>query len=122
MTPTRRSRGHRQGAHEAPTATRGPTARRLVPVENEGAGDAPGQGLHELSILGLDKPLADDDLDQLLDDPQATQHRTSSSAPSVAWCASSAGFEGYLYLDLDPGVPAVDFMPDPGSLTCSTAT
>lgn len=85
-------------------------------VENDDAGDAPGEGLHELSILGLDQPLEDAALDQLLDD-LATNATPAVELDALGGLgALSAGFEGYVYLDLDAGpYLAVDFMPDPGS-------
>lgn len=84
-------------------------------VDNDDAGDAPGEGLHEMSILGLDRPLGDDDLDRLLDD-LATNATPDVELDALGGLgALSAGFEGYVHLDLEPGpYLAVDFMPDPG--------
>lgn len=83
-------------------------------VVNDDDGQA-GEGLHELSILGLEEQLDPDGLDQLLGD------LATNAAPSVPLVALggmgalSAGFDSYLYLDLEPGhYLAVDFMPDPG--------
>ncbi len=74
----------------------------------------PARGLHELSLMRLGEPVPDDDIDALVADLAA------NIAPSVpleavgGLGAISAGFDGYLYLDLDPGqYLAVDFMPDP---------
>jgi plastocyanin len=75
---------------------------------------AAGEGLHELSILRLRQSTTDDDIDLLLDD---LANNTAPEIPLEALGgqgAISAGFEGYLYLDLPPGdYLAVDFMPDP---------
>ena len=84
-------------------------------VVNQETGEA-STGLHELSILGLDEPITDDELPQLLDD-LATG--ATPAVPLVAlggMGALSGGFDGYLHLELDPGpYLAVDFMPDPGN-------
>ncbi|MBL8777176.1 MAG: hypothetical protein JNK12_14630 [Acidimicrobiales bacterium] len=83
-------------------------------VVNNDEGEG-GEGLHELAVLGLDQPLDDDQLDQLLDD-LATNATPAVDLVAVGGMgALSAGFEGYLHLDLDAGpYLAVDFMPDPG--------
>ena len=74
-----------------------------------------GEGLHELAVLGLDQPLDDDQLDQLLDDLATNATPAVDLVALGGMGALSAGFEGYLRLDLDPGPHlAVDFMPDPG--------
>lgn len=84
-------------------------------VVNEDGGDEPGDGLHELSILGLDEPVENDDLDQLLDDLATNATPDVELEALGGMGALSGGFEGYLYLDLPPGpYLAVDFMPDPG--------
>lgn len=87
---------------------------RVVNRDDGEAGSA-GTGLHELAVLGLDEPLAGDELDQLLDD-LATNATPAVDLVAVGGMgALSSGFEGYLYLDLEPGpYLAVDFMPDPG--------
>ncbi|HMQ28524.1 MAG TPA: hypothetical protein PKA98_21240, partial [Acidimicrobiales bacterium] len=87
---------------------------RVVNLDEGEAGSA-GTGLHELAVLGLDEPLAGDELDQLLDD-LATNATPAVDLVAVGGMgALSAGFEGYLYLDLESGpYLAVDFMPDPG--------
>lgn len=87
---------------------------RVVNLD-EGEPGAAGTGLHELAVLGLEAPLADDELDQLLDD-LATNATPAVDLVAVGGMgALSAGFEGYVYLDLDAGpYLAVDFMPDPG--------
>jgi hypothetical protein len=73
-----------------------------------------GQGLHELSIMRLDRAVAPDELDGLMED-LATNATPSVGVEAVGGLgAVSPGFEGYLYLDLPPGdYLAVDFMPDP---------
>jgi hypothetical protein len=84
-------------------------------VVNRDDGTADGGGLHELSIRGLEERLEADGLEQLLGDLAVN---AAPSVPLVAlggMGALSAGFAGYLYLDLEPGhYLAVDFMPDPG--------
>ena len=83
-------------------------------VVNEDEGEG-GEGLHELAVLGLDQPLDDDQLDQLLDDLATNATPAVDLVALGGMGALSAGFEGYLRLDLDPGPHlAVDFMPDPG--------
>lgn len=73
-----------------------------------------GEGLHELSILRLASPASDDDVRGLMQD-LATNAPTAVRVDALGgFGAVSAGFEGYLYLDLPPGdYVAVDFMPDP---------
>ena len=77
--------------------------------------DAPGGGLHELALLRLEGPVGEGGIDQLVDD-LANNITPSVGLDAVGGMgAISAGFDGYLYLDLDPGeYLAVDFMPDPG--------
>ncbi len=84
-------------------------------VVNRDEGEG-GEGLHELAVLGLEQPIDDEQLDQVLDDLAV------NATPDVALDALgglgalSAGFDAYLHLDLDPGpYLAVDFMPDPGA-------
>ena len=74
-----------------------------------------GHGLHELAIMRLDRPLDDDEVDEVV------AALAGNATPSVGiealggLGAISPGFEGYLHLDLGPGdYLAVDFMPDPG--------
>lgn len=84
-------------------------------VVNDDGGEGPGEGLHELSILGLDEPLDGDDLDQLLDDLATNATPEVELEALGGMGALSGGFEGFLHLDLSPGpYLAVDFMPDPG--------
>ncbi|MEZ5381720.1 MAG: hypothetical protein R2754_07975 [Microthrixaceae bacterium] len=71
--------------------------------------------LHELSLLRLERELDDDATEALVQD------LADNKAPSVkldavgGMGAISPGFDGYLYLDLEPGnYLTVDFMPDPG--------
>ncbi len=74
-----------------------------------------GRGLHELSILGLEEPLEPDAVDGLLDDLAANEIPDVPLVALGGMGALSAGFDGYLYLDLPDGeYLAVDFMPDPG--------
>ena len=83
-------------------------------VVNRDEGEG-GEGLHELAVLGLDQPLDDDQLDQLLDDLATNATPDVDLVALGGMGALSAGFEGYLRLDLEPGPHlAVDFMPDPG--------
>jgi hypothetical protein len=92
-----------------------PLAAGWYRVVNDDGGEGPGEGLHELSILGLDEPLEGDDLDQLLDDLATNATPEVELEALGGMGALSGGFEGFLYLDLSPGpYLAVDFMPDPG--------
>lgn len=77
--------------------------------------DAPGGGLHELSLLRLEGPVGRGGIEQVVDD-LANNITPSVGLDAVGGMgAISAGFDGYLYLDLTPGeYLAVDFMPDPG--------
>ncbi len=89
-----------------------PTGWYHVVNRDEGEG---GEGLHELAVLGLEQPLGDEQLDQVLDDlaVNATPDVTLDALGGLG--ALSAGFDAYLHLDLEPGpYLAVDFMPDPG--------
>lgn len=77
--------------------------------------DDPASGLHELSLLRLDESLDDGALAALVED------LANNVVPDVGLDAVgglgaiSAGFDGYLWLDLSAGdYLAVDFMPDPG--------
>lgn len=75
----------------------------------------PALGLHELSLLRLGGPLADEDVEGLIADLAANIVPDVPLEAVGGLGAVSAGFEGYLYLDLEPGdYLAVDFMPDPG--------
>ena len=83
-------------------------------VVNSDGGGA-GQGLHELSILGLRDELTDDGLRRLLDDLATNATPTVPLDALGGMGALSGGLDAYLYLDLAPGpYLAVDFMPDPG--------
>ena len=83
-------------------------------VVNSDGGGA-GQGLHELSILGLRDELTDDGLRRLLDDLATNATPTMPLDALGGMGALSGGLDAYLYLDLAPGpYLAVDFMPDPG--------
>jgi hypothetical protein len=83
-------------------------------VVNTDEGEA-GEGLHELSIMRLERRLGDGELDELVAD-LASNEPTSVALEALGGLgAISPGFEGYLHLDLPPGdYLAVDFMPDPG--------
>lgn len=79
---------------------------------DEGTG---GEGLHELSILRLDRPLADGEVDEVVAELAANETPSVGLEALGGLGAISPGFEGYLHLDLPPGdYLAVDFMPDPG--------
>lgn len=71
--------------------------------------------LHELSLLKLGRSL-DDRQTQALVEALAVNEVPDIELDAVGGMgAVSAGFDGYLYLDLEPGeYLAVDFMPDPG--------
>lgn len=75
----------------------------------------PALGLHEMSLMRLDESLDDDEVDDLVVE-LADNETPSVGLDAVGGLgAISAGFDGYLYLDLEPGqYLAVDFMPDPG--------
>lgn len=75
----------------------------------------PGRGLHELALLRLDEAVDGDELEGMVGE------LADNVVPEVGldavggMGAISAGFDGYLHLDLEPGeYLAVDFMPDPG--------
>jgi hypothetical protein len=75
----------------------------------------PALGLHEMSLVRLDESLDDDEVDDLVTE-LANNETPSVGLDAVGGLgALSPGFDGYLYLDLEPGqYVAVDFMPDPG--------
>ena len=71
--------------------------------------------LHELSLLRLSKAIAKDQLASLVEDLAANRTPPVALEAVGGMGAISAGFDGYLYLDLKAGnYLAVDFMPDPG--------
>jgi hypothetical protein len=73
------------------------------------------EGLHELSLLRLDRPLEPGEADQVVADLAANRTPDVGIDAMGGLGAISAGFEGYLWLDLPEGeYMAVDFMPDPG--------
>ena len=85
-------------------------------VVNEDGGTKTGDGLHEMAIMRLDRKLDDKGIDRLLGDLASNATPEVSLVALGGMGALSAGFDGYLYLDLQPGhYLAVDFMPDPGS-------
>lgn len=80
-------------------------------VDEEGTG----LGLHELSILGLERELDQRGIDRLLGNLATNAPPGVSLEALGGMGALSAGSEAYLFLDLAPGpYLAVDFMPDPG--------
>lgn len=71
--------------------------------------------LHELSLLRLADALDDQAIDDLVADLADNRPPGVELDAVGGMGAISPGFDGYLYLDLDPGnYLAVDFMPDPG--------
>jgi len=71
--------------------------------------------LHELSLLRLGGSIGDDQARLLVEDLAANKTPQVELEAVGGMGAISAGFDGYLYLDLDQGdYLAVDFMPDPG--------
>ena len=77
--------------------------------------DEPAFGLHELSLLHLDRSLDPGEVDQLVEALAANRTPAVQLDAVGGLGAVSAGFDGYLYLDLPAGdYLAVDFMPDPG--------
>ncbi len=71
--------------------------------------------LHELALLGLGTPIADEEVGRLVADLAANRTPSVDLEAVGGMGAISAGFDGYLYLDLEAGdYLAVDFMPDPG--------
>ena len=75
----------------------------------------PALGLHEMSLVRLDESLDEDEVDDLVIE-LANNETPSVGLDAVGGLgAISPGFDGFLYLDLEPGqYVAVDFMPDPG--------
>ncbi len=71
--------------------------------------------LHELALLRLGGPPDDEQAADLVGQLAANESPTVDVEAVGGMGAVSPGFDGYLYLDLDPGsYLAVDFMPDPG--------
>ena len=73
------------------------------------------EALHELSLLRMDRAVDAAELDRAVK-ALAANRLPDVGVEAVGGLAGiSAGFDGYLYLDLEPGeYMAVDFMPDPG--------
>lgn len=72
--------------------------------------------LHELSLMRLSEPVAGDEVEALVGDLAANEPPQVELEAVGGMGAISAGFDGYLFLDLAPGdYLAVDFMPDPGN-------
>ncbi len=77
--------------------------------------EEPALGLHELSLLHMDRSLEPGEVDQVVDDLAANRTPAVGLDAVGGLGAVSAGFDGYLFLDLPVGdYLAVDFMPDPG--------
>jgi hypothetical protein len=75
-----------------------------------------GEGLHELSIMRLDRRLDEGEVDAVVAELAADEPPSVGLEALGGLGALSPGFEGYLHLDLPPGdYLAVDFMPDPGA-------
>jgi hypothetical protein len=71
--------------------------------------------LHEMALLRLGSSIDDDEADALVADLAANETPSVELEAVGGMGAVSPGFDGYLYLDLEPGdYLAVDFMPDPG--------
>ena len=71
--------------------------------------------LHELALLRLGQAVDDDQLGVLVEDLAANRTPQVDLEAVGGMGAISAGFDGYLHLDLAPGdYLGVDFMPDPG--------
>ncbi len=71
--------------------------------------------LHELSMLRLGSSIGDDQARKLVEDLAANKTTDVKVAAVGGMGAVSAGFDGYLLLDLAAGdYLAVDFMPEPG--------
>jgi hypothetical protein len=71
--------------------------------------------LHELSLMRLGRATEADETEDLVADLAANRTPAVELEAVGGMGAVSAGFDGYLYLDLEPGsYLAVDFMPDPG--------
>jgi len=71
--------------------------------------------LHEVSLMRLGGSLSDDRTAMLVEDLAANRTPPVTLEAYGGMGAISAGFDGYLHLDLAPGdYLAVDFMPDPG--------
>lgn len=83
-------------------------------VENTDEGTG-GEGLHELSLLRLERPLDADEVDRFVGDLAANVVPDVGLEALGGLGAISPGFEAFLLADLTPGdYLAVDFMPDPG--------
>ena len=75
----------------------------------------PALGLHEMSLMRLDEQLDEEQTADLVAEMAANETPSVGLEAVGGLGAISAGFDGYLYLDLEPGpYLAVDFMPDPG--------
>lgn len=71
--------------------------------------------LHEMALLRLSRSITADQTAVLVEDLAANRTPQVGLEAVGGMGAISAGFDGYLYLDLAPGdYLAVDFMPDPG--------
>ncbi len=71
--------------------------------------------VHELALLRLGKPIADEQTKLVVEDLAANRTPSVTVEAVGGMGAISPGFDGYLYLDLEQGeYLVVDFMPDPG--------
>ena len=83
-------------------------------VKNTDTGE-PGKGLHELSVLRLQRAVRAPGIRELVDDLAVNATPAVELEALGGMGAISPGFEGYVHLDLPSGnYLAVDFMPDPG--------
>lgn len=77
--------------------------------------DDPATGLHELALLALDRDLDAGQAEEVVARLAANEDPGVGLDAVGGMGALTAGFDGYLYLDLaDTQHLAVDFMPDPG--------
>jgi hypothetical protein len=71
--------------------------------------------LHELAMMRLATAIDDEQAERMVTQLAANEIPEVAVEAVGGMGAVSAGFDGYLYLDLTPGeYLAVDFMPDPG--------
>ncbi|MBM3660733.1 MAG: hypothetical protein FJW95_14710 [Actinobacteria bacterium] len=83
-------------------------------VKNTDRGE-PGKGLHELSVLRLQRAVRAPGVREIVDDLAVNATPSVGIEALGGMGAISPGFEGYVRLDLPSGnYLAVDFMPDPG--------
>lgn len=115
------------GTPEAPTEPDGEDVVGTIELSGDGyrVPDQVGAGwyhvkntdsvLHEMALLRLGSSIDEDEAETLVADLAANETPDVDLEAVGGMGAISPGFDGYLYLDLDPGdYLAVDFMPDPG--------